>query len=119
MLVKFDLKNVLANSGTTRQFIDNIPKMPGDSFLLNYTDLKNQYRFYKKEDVKNYIVLAAYRDYGYARTYDDYTLDWDMTSFTIEQINVNKLIWHSNKRIFFLFEESKASTLRMRNKNGN
>jgi hypothetical protein len=119
MLVKFDLKNVLANSNTLRQMIENIPMMPGTSFLLNYTELKQQYKFYKKEDVKNYIVLAAFRDYNYCRTYNDYTLDWNMTQFTIEQININKLLWHHNNRIFFLFEESRASTLRKRNKNGN
>lgn len=119
MLVKFNLRSVLANSTTVRQMIENIPKMPGNSFLLNYTDLKNSYKFYKKEDIKNYIVLASYRDYNYAKTYDDYALDWDMTPMSVSQININKLLWHNNGKIFFMFEEIQASTLRKRNKNGN
>lgn len=119
MMVKFNMRSVLANSRTLRQIIDNMAVIPGTSYLINYTDLKNNYRFYKEIDVRNYIILASYRDYNYSKTYDDYSLDWNMTPLTKEQIDLNKLLWHNNSRIFFRFEEMKASTLRKRNKNGN
>jgi hypothetical protein len=115
MLVKFDMRSVLANSRTVRQIIDNILITPGTSYLLNYADLKANYRFYKQDDVKNYIVLASYRDYNYSCSHNDYTLDWDMTSLKKSDIDLNKLLWHNNSRIFFMFEEMKASTLRKRN----
>lgn len=109
------MRSVLANSRSLRLLIDNILIFSGDSYLINYTDLKNNYRFYKENDVRNYIILASYRDYNYSRTYDDYTLDWDMTPLSRRDIDLNKLLWHNNGRIFFMFEEMKASTLRKRN----
>lgn len=115
MTVKFDMRLVLANSSSLRQIVDNMLLFPGTSYVLNYTDLKNNYRFYKKEDVRNYIVLASYRDYNYSKTFDDYTLDWNMTPLSKRDIDRNKLLWHNNSRIFFMFEEMKASTLRKRN----
>ena len=119
MLVKFDLNSVLANSATPRLIIDNLPKYPGLSFLINYHDLKLNYKFYNKTDVVDYIIMASYRDYNYAVAYDDYTIDWDLVPLTKDKIKSNKLIWSNNGKIFFMYEESKASTLRKRNKNGN
>lgn len=106
-------------SRSVAQIIQNLPLYPGYSFLLNYGDLAINYRSHSQDDVKNYIVLASYRDYNACRLYDDYTLDWDMTAMSIAQIDMNKLLWHKDRRIFFRFEETKASTLRKRNKNGN
>ncbi len=118
MLVKFDLKKCLSKSATIKQLIDNLLLNPGLSYLINYTDLKANYRFYSKTDVTNYIVLASYRDYNWSLQNNDYTLDWDMCPLSIKELDNNKLLWHSNRRIFFMFEEKKASTLRKRNKNG-
>lgn len=110
MLVKFDLKRVLSNSQNVTQIIRNILKYPGNSFLINYTDLAKQYRKYKSIDVLNYIIMASYRDYRRALNTKDYSLDWNHVSLSKKQLDLNKLIWHKNGRIFFRFEEE--STLR-------
>jgi hypothetical protein len=110
---------VLSKSQTLFHLINNLPKYPGQSYLLNYIGLRDNYRLYIEKDVINYIVLAAYRDYKYSVQFDDYSLDWKTISFSEKQIDINKLLWHKDGKIFFLFEEDKASTLRKRNKNGN
>lgn len=105
MLVKFDLKKVLSNSRTITQIVSNILKYPGQSFLINYTSLLQKYRNYDSTDIMNYIILASYRDYYYAITNNDFSLDWNMIPMTKRQLDLNKLIWYKNGRIFFRFEE--------------
>jgi hypothetical protein len=118
MLVKFDLRKVLQRSVSIHDVIKYIPYLEGQSFLINYIDLKKYYRLYDETDVMNYVILAGRRDYKYALAYDDYALEDCRTVMTLEQINKNKLIWHKDSKIYLRFEEDRAGTLRKR-KNGN
>lgn len=115
MLIKFNIDKVLFNyNNSVKRFIELIPKYPGQSFLLDYSELYKNYKSYNQIDIINYVILAAYRDYKYCSSHDDYTLPLDMSPISLKQLDLNRLIWYKDNKIFFVYEEDKARTLRKR-----
>lgn len=107
-IIRFDLKKALRRikgPKTAKRILQVIPQIPGESFLLNYKELEKAVYKYDEVDIINYIVLAAKRDYNYAKAYSDYSLDADFCPLTRAEIDANKLIFYKDGRIYFLFEE--------------
>lgn len=86
------------------KLVHALPKTTGDSFLINYDALFRSVFQHNEIDVINYVILAGKRDYKYAMTTGDYSLDADFCRLSREELNRNKLLTYKQNRIHFLYE---------------
>jgi hypothetical protein len=90
---------------TARELVHTLPKTTGSSFLMDYDSLFRTVFQHNETDVINYIVLASKRDYRYAMTTGDYSLDANFCHLPRKELDRNKLLTYKNQRIYFLYEK--------------
>jgi hypothetical protein len=112
-MIKFNLERSIRSIRghvTAKALVHALPKTTGDSFLMNYDSLFQTVFKHNETDVINYVVLAAKRDYRYAKSVGDYSLDADFCYLSREELDRNKLLTYDNNRIYFLYEECRDKT---------
>jgi len=113
--IKFDKRKAIRAVKapiTAEKLLWQLQKHPGESFLLNYKGLMSSRYNHEDNDIINYIILAAARDYSQCKSTGDYTLDADFCRLSKKDLDSNKLLTYHNSKVYFLYEEKEASTMR-------